>query len=73
MMNATSTAHIHLDSLLNPDVFLYNSQTWTRAIASALAHQDGLPERPRPSMQGLEQPYRSEDSHETPTLFSLAR
>jgi tRNA 2-thiouridine synthesizing protein E len=43
-MNATNTAHIRLDSLLNPDGFLYNPQTWTRAIASAIAHQDGLPE-----------------------------
>ena len=43
-MDATNTAHIHLDSLLNADGFLYKPQTWTTAIASAIAHQDGLPE-----------------------------
>jgi sulfur relay (sulfurtransferase) DsrC/TusE family protein len=43
-MNATNSANIRLDSLLNPDGFLYNPQSWTTAIASAIAHQDGLPE-----------------------------
>ena len=43
-MNATNPANIRLDSLLNSDGFLYNPQTWTKAIASAIARQDGLPE-----------------------------
>ena len=36
MMDATNTAHIRLDSLLNPDGFLYNPQSWTKGIASAM-------------------------------------
>ena len=43
-MNTTNTADICLDSLLNPDGFLCNPQAWSREIALALAHQDGLPE-----------------------------
>jgi TusE/DsrC/DsvC family sulfur relay protein len=43
-MNTTNTANIRLDSLLNPDGFLYNPQAWTTAIAAAIARRDGLPE-----------------------------
>ena len=43
-MNTTNTADIRLDSLLNPDGFLYNPQAWTTAIAAAIARRDGLPE-----------------------------
>ena len=43
MMNA-NTVNVRIDSLLNPDGFLYNPESWTRTIASAIAHQDGLPE-----------------------------
>ena len=43
-MNTINPANRSLDSLLSTDGFLYNPQTWTRAIASAIARQDGLPE-----------------------------
>ena len=46
-MNATNPVDIRLDSLMNPDGFLHDSQSWNEAIASAIAHLDGLPELTR--------------------------
>ena len=43
-MNTINPDNRSLDFLLNPDGFLNKPQSWTREIASAIAHQDGLPE-----------------------------